>query len=446
MTHPHIRRATPADREALIAFNADVLRYQDAAEPDDGIAAWTRDLLDGRHPHVGPEDFCLVEDARSGRIVSSLCLISQTWWYGGIAFAAGQPELVGTHPDYRGQGLVRRQFDILHQWSAARGQQLLALDGIPGFYRQFGYEMALALHGELSIDVAALPAKTVGQDEPYRVRAATEADLAFIADTERGARRRYLVAAYRDAGLWRYELQGRRARSQSHVALAVIEARDGSPVGFLAHRSRLQGTFMTLLLYEVVPSVSWETVTPSLLQYLHAAGEAYAVAGSVRCERIGFCLGDAHPAYAAIQRFAPRDEGAYAWQLYVHDLPAFLRHVAPVLEQRLGQSPVAEFTGPLRISFYRAGVRLAFARGRIVEVAAWRVPLGLTGIDKGVPSAAERADASFPLGAFLQLLFGYRSLDELQYAHPDCLVRTDSARAVLTAIFCKQPSNVWPVL
>ncbi len=158
------------------------------------------------------------------------------------------------------------------------------------------------------------------------------------------------------------------------------------------------------------------------------------------------CLGSDHPAYTVIEHLKPRDEGAYAWQLRLHDLPGFLRHVASVLEGRLAQSALAGHTGQLRLSFYRAGVRLALDHGRIVEVAAWQVPLGLTGIDKGVPSTTGRADASFPLGTFLQLLFGYRSLDELQYAYPDCLVRHDTARGLLTAMFGKQPSNVWPVL
>jgi GNAT superfamily N-acetyltransferase len=312
MTDLVIRQATPADRERLVAFNADVLRYQDAAEPDDGIAAWTRDLLYGRHPHVSPEDFCLVEDTRSERIVSSLCLISQTWSYGGIAFAVGQPELVGTHPDYRGRGLVRRQFEILHQWSAVRGQQLLALDGIPGFYRQFGYEMALALHDELSVDMALLSPNVTDRQMPYRVRPAVESDLAFIAHTVDDADSRYLLAACRDAELWRYELQGRSEGSQPNAVFAIIEALNGSAVGFLAHRPRLLGTFLTLIAYELVPSVSWEAVTPSVLRYLRTTGEGYAAAAGTRCERIGLCLGSNHPAYAVIQHLTPRRAGAGA--------------------------------------------------------------------------------------------------------------------------------------
>jgi hypothetical protein len=158
------------------------------------------------------------------------------------------------------------------------------------------------------------------------------------------------------------------------------------------------------------------------------------------------CLGSDHPAYAAVAHLTPRDEGAYAWQLRVSDLPAFLRHVAPVLERRLAQSAFSGYTGALRVGFYRAGVRLAFERGRLAQVAPWSVPLGLRGIEKGVPSTADRADVSFPGLTFLQLLFGHRSLAELQYAFPDCLVRTAPARSLLTTLFPKQPSNVWPLL
>ena len=446
MTHLRVRRATPADRDALVAFNADVLRYQDSPDLDDSVAGWTQDLLEGRHPHVGLDDFWLVDDTRSGRIASSLCLISQTWAYGGIRLGVGQPELVGTHPDYRGQGLVRQLLDLLHQRSAARGQQVLAIDGIPGFYHQFGYQMALALHGEWSVDVTAAARQPAGQDTPFRVRSAGESDLAFITATDDRARSRYLMSACRDAGLWRYELQGRSARNQWRVALAIVEAPDGSPVGFLVHSPRLQGTVVTLIVYELLPPTSWQAVTPSVLQYLRTTGEAYAATKATRCERIGLCLGNDHPAYAAIAHLAPRDDGAYAWQLRVPDLPAFLRHIAPVLERRLAHAGFAAHTGQLLVSFYRDGVRLLFEHGRLVETTPWQVPRDLRGIEKGVPSSAGRADASFPGLTFLQLLFGYRSLDELQYAFPDCLVRSEPARPLLTALFPKQPSNVWPVL
>jgi hypothetical protein len=41
---------------------------------------------------------------------------------------------------------------------------------------------------------------------------------------------------------------------------------------------------------------------------------------------------------------------------------------------------------------------------------------------------------------------GFRSLEELEAAFPDCIVRTYEARALLSALFPKQLSDVWPVV
>lgn len=97
-------------RSTLAVFNADV-HCGPAPEPSAWIAAWTRDLLSGGHPTHAPDDFTIVEETATGRIVSALNLISQTWSYGGVPVGVGMVELVGTDPEYRRRGLVRRQFD-----------------------------------------------------------------------------------------------------------------------------------------------------------------------------------------------------------------------------------------------------------------------------------------------------------------------------------------------
>ncbi|HET6367798.1 MAG TPA: GNAT family N-acetyltransferase [Pseudomonadales bacterium] len=107
-----MRRATRADAEPLAAFNADQIRYQDAPAPFAPLGLWTRDLLEGRHPTFTPDDGRIVEERRTGAIVSSMLLVSQTWAYGGVPIRVGQPELVGTRPEYRGRGLVRAQFEV----------------------------------------------------------------------------------------------------------------------------------------------------------------------------------------------------------------------------------------------------------------------------------------------------------------------------------------------
>ncbi len=87
-----LRRSTPADADALAEFNKMIHRDPGVVEPDEGVAAWTRDLLRGDHPTFAADDFAIVEEQATGKIVSCVNLISQTWSYAGIPFKVGRPE------------------------------------------------------------------------------------------------------------------------------------------------------------------------------------------------------------------------------------------------------------------------------------------------------------------------------------------------------------------
>ena len=99
-----LRRVTREDTEALVAFNTTIHGNIEKGEPEERVGAWTRDLMEKPHPTFDTGDFTVVEDTRTGKIVSSLCLISQTWSYSGIPFGVGRPEIVGTDPEYRNRG------------------------------------------------------------------------------------------------------------------------------------------------------------------------------------------------------------------------------------------------------------------------------------------------------------------------------------------------------
>ena len=141
-------------------------------------------------------------------------------------------------------------------------------------------------------------------------------------------------------------------------------------------------------------------------------------------------LGTEHPVYDAFGDRLPRTVPPYAWYLRVPDLPRFLRRIAPALERRLAESPLAGHCGELKVNFYRDGLRLAFDRGCLTAVEPWQ------------PAHAEEGAAAFPGLIFLQLLFGYRALHELRYAFADCWVEGDEPRELLTALFPKRPSDV----
>lgn len=430
-----LRRAVPADAETLVNFNARLHSEVGPDQPDVFVGAWTRDLLERPHPTFQVSDFTLVEDTRSGQVVSSLNLISQTWTYDGIPFNVGRPELVGTLPEYRNRGLIRAQFEVIHAWSADRGELVQAITGIPYYYRLFGYEMAMNLGGGRTGYLPHVPQLRDGQEEPYHIRPAVELDLPFIAQTYEYGCQRGLVACQRDLHLWRYELLGRSELSVNARQLMIIATSAGEPVGFLAHPRQMWGPSMPLTLYELKAGDSWLDVTPVVLRYLARKGNDF-VARDGKGTMQGFTLafGEAHPAYTVVHSKLPATRQPYAYYLRVPDLPAFVRKITPALERRLGESPAIGYTGELKLSFYRDGLILVFEQGRVERVEFWQPsPQGHSG------------DALFPGLTFLQLLFGYRSLDELQYAYKDCAANDDTARALLTFLFPRRPSDVWAV-
>ncbi len=167
-----------------------------------------------------------------------------------------------------------------------------------------------------------------------------------------------------------------------------------------------------------------------LLRYLDRVGEELAAQAEGEFTGISFQLGETHPLYDTIPQRLPRIETPYAWYLRVPDLVGFLRLIAPALARRLAASPQAGFAGELRLNFFRDGVLLRLGDEAI-------------GVEPWQPEEFEAGDAMFPDLTFLQLLFGFRSLADVQYAYPDCLVTSDAARVLLPILFPKKASQVW---
>lgn len=425
-----LRRSTPDDADALADFNARVHSDDGPEKPDERLAAWTRDLLTRPHPTFHPDDFTVVEETASGRIVSSLNLISQTWTYEGIPFGVGRSELVGTLPEFRKRGLVRIQYDEIHRWSAERAELAQAITGIPYFYRKFGYEMALDLSGERFGYEAHVPKLKDAETEPYRLRPATEADLSFMAEVYDQTQKRYPIVCQRTPDIWRYELDGRSEKHVNRMEQRIIEDKNGEPVGYLLHPHFLIMDGLFAFAYELKTGVSWLAVTPSVVRYMWATGQAYAERDERASNAFGFILGARHPVYAALGSKLPSRNRPYAWYLRVPDLPGFIRHIAPALERRLGESIAVGHTGKIRINRYSNILVLSFENGK------------LTGVDEEPRAASDYGDLGFPGLTILQTIFGRSSFAELHALVPDVYHDNEEAAILFDILFPKKPSNV----
>ncbi len=424
-----LRRSTAEDAEPLAAFNARI--HGENEQDARAVATWTRDLLSGQHPTFEVNNFTIVAERATGKIISSMNLISQTWTYAGIPFAVGRPELVGTDPEYRRQGLVRLQFDVIHSWSDQRGEMLQAITGIPYYYRQFGYEMTVNLDSSYSAYPVNVPALKEDETEPYHIRPAQESDLGLIAELYEYGCKRSLLAARWDAAYWRHELLEKSPENVNRNALHVIETPTGEPVGYLSLPFGLWDTSFGLRQFELKPGVSWLKVAPVVMRFVYQYGQNLAQQQGKELQQLNFNLGEKHPAYEALKGRLPRHKQPYAWYVRVPNLPVFLRLIAPVLEERLDSSIFSGYTGDLKLGFYRSSLCLHFEQGHLdsLELADYEW---------------HQADAVFPGLTFLHLLFGHRSVEELQYVLPDCFCH-DSKSPLIAALFPKKDSYIHPI-
>ncbi len=426
-----LRHASKDDAEAIADFNGHI--HGDNEADTRRVAAWTRDLLASPHPTLTPGDFTVVEETATKRIVSSLNLIPQTWSYEGIEFKVGRPELVGTLPEFRNRGLVRAQFEEIHNWCEERGYLVQAITGIPYYYRQFGYEMGLELGGGRVGFQPLIPVLKEGEHEPFIVRPAEISDIPFLMQVYSHACKRSLITTHRDKAIWRYELTGKSEDNVNRAVFCIIESAEAEAVGYLSHPNFNWNLGAVAFEYELKPGVSWLDVTPSVMRYLLATGKEFAKRDGQPVETrtgVAFWHGTYHPVYEVFRERLPRVRASYAWYVRVPDLAGFICYIAPVLEERLAASYIPGYSGTLHLSFYRDGLKLVFEKGKLREAARYR------------PMPGMETDLGFPDLTFLQLLFGYRSLDELRAHYADCYAESWEAHFALATLFPKKPSAV----
>ena len=424
-----LRTATPADTEPLAQFNARTLSSHESEQV--AVTAWTRDFMSEAHPAVGSANVFLVEDTRAGKIVSSMCLIPQTWTYAGIPFSVGRTEAVSTDPDYRRRGLVRELFNTLHDKSAAMGHLVQGITGIQWFYRQFGYEYAIDLGGGRLTYFGNVPALKENEAEPYRVRAMMLDDVPFVAPLYDRECARSLIACPRPEWLWRHLLAGYSPESAERRPFQIIETGDGRAVGYVAPSRELWQDMYVITELAVVEGKSLRAVMPSVLRALKRMGETEGAAQKREMNSLFFAFGREHPVFNATPDLLMKNRLPYGWYIRVPDVPGFLKHIAPALEARLARSPLAGHTGELKINEYRSGLRLVFENGRLATAEPWQ-------------PVQREASAGLPPLVFMQLLFGHRSIMELREFYADAWAK-DDAHVLLDALFPRAYSCVIPV-
>ena len=370
--------------------------------PDEGA---TCACLAHYHPEMTNDDFWIVESDTTHKIVSTTCLIPWTLRFAGLDLRAAQLEMVLTHPEYRGRGLVRMQVKHFEQVVKERDFDLSFIWGIPFYYRQYGYAYTIEGATLESLPIWKIPATSLGADPSIRLRPAVADDIPSLTALFNSMSAGLDFSTQRSSAYWGYLLEN------AHHPIEMLESSETREVIGYAVISRL-GKSINILENSLRDSIT----SLILLQVLKTqVSEQIQISwpGNTALAQLAMQLGS---------QTVPGGQ----WLLRVPDMTRFLRRMAPVFEQRLSNSARAKLSAEIKINLFHEAFSLGFEKGKLAAVDL----IGFVDSSMG----ADGGDLCIPPDAFLRLLFGYRALHELFDAWPDIIVKRE-ARALIDILF-----------
>lgn len=396
------------DTERLIAFNGQSFRQ--------GVAEMTRSLI-LHHPATRPEHWLYVEDELSGQIVSSLCIIPWSWRYEDVTLKSGEMGIVSTLESYRNRGIIRALVERFKALLREEEFDLSHIQGIPYFYRQFGYEYAMSLEAGWHIELRNVPDAPDEAVAPFGFRRATGDDVPVLMRLYDEGTCNLNISTVRNADIWRYMLEHTAGTDIEGETWLMLDA-NSQPAAYW--RIALHGFGEGLIVSET--SCLSIFAAESLLRWLKVT------AAERNKPYVRFNLPVTNDLLKVARGWGAHDSGTYAWQIHVPDVARLLRKLSPVLERRIAASPFAGMSQKVLLNLYREVFEMQFERGELRAVNS----IGFS--DEG--------EIRLPPNLLAPLVLGYRSREELRQMYPDVGI-WGQAQYLVDVLFPKLESFIY---
>ena len=169
------------------------------------------------HPWMSLKDFFVIK--HRGKIVAALNLIPSMWSIGGIPLKTAELACVATLPGYRHQGLQRRLMSEYHKQLSEQGYDISAIEGIPFYYRQFGYEYALPLNEQTKIKLDQVP----DYESKHVIHPLASKDVPTAMNLLSQAAQKFYVRNTLDKDMWKMRMETRMLAEYKFEIYAVEE-------------------------------------------------------------------------------------------------------------------------------------------------------------------------------------------------------------------------------
>jgi predicted N-acetyltransferase YhbS len=373
-------------------------------------------MLD-HYPHFSLDDNFVVVDTKDERVVAYLCLMQRTFVLEGVKIPVGQPDIVGTHPDYRNKGLVRHLNAALEERAAEYHLQLLSIAGIPYYYRQFGYEYAAPMTMGLPITTEAIPQLKEEEEEPVSIELVTKRTFPdYLACREKV---NSFLDLYYDLGPEHFLFYSTGELSEPEsIRFFLVKEKDKVVGAFYLGKS-----FGSLVVRELW--LQHVELVPPVLRFLKTHVQEH------QCP-LKICPPSKPSLMPRLERIADaKMSDSYAWYIRIPSIKQFLETISPILEKRLARSEFKGLTDTLKLSCYREGFELVFRNGELTDVNTLAI------------HELQQMEVSLPPLVINQLLLGYRTIIELQEIYPDVLCYS-TKQGLVEVLFPKIRASITP--
>ncbi|KAF9932627.1 hypothetical protein BGZ67_004669 [Mortierella alpina] len=505
-----MRWSTSADKENIAQCLAEAFRYElfgrtvpegELPGKNDDLIAATNRCMSGEHAVSSVYDFAIVENTafreQPGKnpVVAAVALHQFAGYYGSVDMSYGVLSIVGTVPEYRNRGLIKKLLlQLVHPAAEERGDLVMLIPGIPHFYRQFGYEYAIPHKARRVLkDVAlSVPALSEGASEPYTLRKAASTDIPYLV---RLSNREHLhfnaqLGTHYDHAFWIFVIEVitpikvETFHDVHHHACIIVDTKTGKDIGISLSSMAVgrwtleaftldEGQDFPIVYRDVVASVLRQLKTndrPHFESYsAKLNNDVLPEESEIEKRKRGpfpaysykdllLALSPTHPVVRLFDGQGKLNPPGPVFTLYtrIADLPRFIYKVAPVLEKRLKESVLQGSSSKLQINFYRKmegmsgkGLEIVFEEGKILDVSEW-APLSSeeafaedrkkalqakTGEDSKRPKVLLRASIA-PL-TILRLVAGSMTITELLARDSENFVDGAEAKMMLDILFPK---------
>jgi predicted N-acetyltransferase YhbS len=402
-----IRRAESSDdAKRLHALFSDVFHPEDV-----GTLAET---MFYHLPRMEQKYWFIAEEKKTAKIVSAFALIPWTWEMEGIKLRVAEMGIVGTQEKHRGQGLMRilnKEFD---ETLDTEKFDLAVIQGIPGFYHRFGYYYSLPLENHINMPLHLIPEEQ--EKNKYSFHLASVEDTPYLLQQDQIYREHFSISTFRDKANWKYLLTDS-LKTEYGSEYWIMEHRD-NPKFYC--RIPKHGFGSGLILSEISDTITYEALGHLLFFCKKLANERNKPYIRLNLHQ------DSRASKMAVSMGAEQGK-TYAWQIKIPNIIRLLKKTKPVLEKRLDASSFKNFSGTLRLNFFKTKVDLLWVEGSLENV--------LLGEGECKDTFSINADL------FPTLCLGHRTWREIKYIRPD--ISPSSGKSMLLIEILFPPRKSW---